>query len=186
VAQAFSGKMIPCLRERLNTHRQESLQLIKDFQHSTRVLQHICAHVKGRKGSKQTFLVPSLKRALETVIFSVKGLLESNDASSAFWIGNLKHRDLQGDVVASQAFDCAGDTETATQAGTVRSGESELNRLLDAPGNEEDQDHEELALESNPLETDDGSADGATENKDEKHPDDGKMLEEAAASSDDD
>ncbi|KAJ8902489.1 hypothetical protein NDN08_006892 [Rhodosorus marinus] len=187
VAQAFSGKMIPCLRERLNTHRQESLQLIKDFQRSTRVLQHICTHVKAQKSSKQTPLVPSLKRALETVIFSVKGLLESNDASSAFWMGNLKHRNLQGDVVASQAYHRAGDTETATQASTVRScGESELSQLPEAPSKEEDQNHEELASESNPSETNEGSAEGATENNDEERPDGLKMFEEAAANSDDD
>mmetsp|Transcript_19793 Transcript_19793/g.78845 ORF Transcript_19793/g.78845 Transcript_19793/m.78845 type:complete len:910 (-) Transcript_19793:1363-4092(-) len=184
VAQAFSGKMIPCLRERLNTHRQESLQLIKDFQRSTRVLQHICAHVKAQKSSKQTPLVPSLKRALETVVFSVKGLLESTDASSAFWMGNLKHRNLQGDVVASQAYHLEGATATATQASTERSGDSELSHLPDVPSKVEDNDHEELTLESNPSETSEGLAEGATENKDDQ--DGRKTFEEAAASSDDD
>ena len=47
-------------------------------------------------------LVPKVKRSLETVIFQVKGMLLHNDCpSDAFFMGNLKHRDLEGREVSA-------------------------------------------------------------------------------------
>lgn len=39
---------------------------------------------------------------MESLIFEVKLMLENNDASAAFWLGNLKHRNLAGEEISSQ------------------------------------------------------------------------------------
>jgi hypothetical protein len=43
-------------------------------------------------------LVPPLKKALEVFIYKVKHVLESNKAVLAFVIGNLKHKNVMGEV----------------------------------------------------------------------------------------
>lgn len=47
-------------------------------------------------------MVPSIKKTMESLIFEVKLMLENNDAGAAFWLGNLKHRNLRGEEISSQ------------------------------------------------------------------------------------
>lgn len=101
-AEGFAARMIPYLEHRLKTERQSCIGVIREFQRSTRVLQHLCSHAKLSKDATLTQVVPGLKRALERVIFRVKRMLEANSALGSFWVGNLKHRNLQGEVVPSQ------------------------------------------------------------------------------------
>lgn len=46
--------------------------------------------------------VPLVKRVLETLVFRIREVLAIHGASSAFAIGNLKHRDLKGGEIGSQ------------------------------------------------------------------------------------
>ena len=39
---------------------------------------------------------------MESVIFRVKEILTKSGCSGAFWMGNLKHRDLEGHELSSQ------------------------------------------------------------------------------------
>ena len=39
--------------------------------------------------------VPLLKKALESFVFRVKAMLALHNCQEAFWLGNLKNRDLQ-------------------------------------------------------------------------------------------
>ena len=68
-------------------------------QTSTRVLQHICAHGKVQQEKRMVKSVPYLKKNLERIIFKVKAMLDNHGCLSAFWLGNLKHRNLQGEEV---------------------------------------------------------------------------------------
>ena len=43
--------------------------------------------------------VPALKRGMEAVIYSYKGILADNHLLDTFWIGNLKNRSLDGKEV---------------------------------------------------------------------------------------
>lgn len=47
-------------------------------------------------------MVPAIKKTMESLIFEVKLMLENNDASAAFWLGNLKHRNLAGEEISSE------------------------------------------------------------------------------------
>ena len=46
--------------------------------------------------------VPYLKKGLESFVFRVKAMLALNGCSDAFWMGNLKNRDLRGEEILSQ------------------------------------------------------------------------------------
>ena len=46
--------------------------------------------------------MPLLKKSLEELLLGVKQILDANQCGSAFWLGNLKHRDLDGREIASQ------------------------------------------------------------------------------------
>ena len=48
--------------------------------------------------------VPQLKRRLEQLLIMTKGLLKSSGAVTHILVGNLKHKDLAGHVVSSQAY----------------------------------------------------------------------------------
>ncbi|EKX48176.1 hypothetical protein GUITHDRAFT_106251 [Guillardia theta CCMP2712] len=107
-------------------------------QTSTRVLQHICAHGKVQQEKRMVKSVPYLKKNLERIIFKVKAMLDNHGCLSAFWLGNLKHRNLQGEEVCSQAVESSsdeaqeeeadetgGDTESADEDEEGEDGEGE-------------------------------------------------------------
>ncbi|BBG99852.1 hypothetical protein Prudu_009681 [Prunus dulcis] len=41
---------------------------------------------------------------MERFLFCVKALLHTTSNGSSFWMGNLKHKDLKGQVVSSQVY----------------------------------------------------------------------------------
>ena len=43
-----------------------------------------------------------MRKSLEILLFLVKGMLEKNGCLAAFWMGNLKHRYIDGTEAASQ------------------------------------------------------------------------------------
>ncbi|KAI9312717.1 Fanconi anaemia protein FANCD2, partial [Dichotomocladium elegans] len=99
----FTKHSIPYFTNVFRTYKGEIVNILKNFQTSTRMLQIICSHVKVHKDVQLASYVPPLKKALEIVIFQVKMLLTENNApSDAFFLGALKHRDLSGAEVSSQ------------------------------------------------------------------------------------
>ncbi|CBI33398.3 unnamed protein product, partial [Vitis vinifera] len=50
-----------------------------------------------------TSKIPSTKRSMECFLFRVKALLHTTSSECTFWMGNLKHKYLMGQVVSSQA-----------------------------------------------------------------------------------
>jgi len=84
--------------------RDKVILLFKTVQQSTRSLQIICNHLKYSSGasSVSTTIIPNLKKTLESLIFRVKEILSKSGCSNAFWMGNLKHRDLEGQELSSQ------------------------------------------------------------------------------------
>ena len=85
-------------------NRDSVLLLLKTVQQSTRSLQIICNHLKysNRTISVDPLAIPNLKKSLESVIFRVKEILTRSGCLGAFWMGNLKHRDLEGQELSSQ------------------------------------------------------------------------------------
>ncbi|KAJ3603047.1 hypothetical protein NHX12_030791, partial [Muraenolepis orangiensis] len=76
--------------------------LLKTFQLSTRQLHNLCGHSKIHQDMSLTNHVPALKKSLELFIYRVKAMLILNSCQEAFWMGNLKNRDLKGEEILSQ------------------------------------------------------------------------------------
>ncbi|XP_052781994.1 Fanconi anemia group D2 protein-like isoform X2 [Mya arenaria] len=109
----FLRNGMPLLDHMFRAHRQDIHGLLKNLQQSTRALHHLCGHSKIMKDIALTNQVPMLKRSLEVFVFRVKAMLTLNKCLEAFWMGNLKNRDLHGEELLSQstAVSEAGDSE---------------------------------------------------------------------------
>lgn len=47
-------------------------------------------------------LVPAMRSTLEALIYRVKAALVANNCSSAFWMGNLRNKNIHGEEILSQ------------------------------------------------------------------------------------
>lgn len=75
---------------------------------------------------------------MESLIFEVKLMLENNDASAAFWLGNLKHRNLAGEEISSQLPVISDDEQDEDVVDEIESmsenGETSYQRTKKADG----------------------------------------------------
>lgn len=102
IIDVFIKTWIPWLKEKFSHYKKLVMKTLKMKQKSTRLLQTFCNHSKGLQDSHLTCLVPPLKKSMEVLLFCVKGLMLSQNHAKAYTIGNLKHRNLSGDVISSQ------------------------------------------------------------------------------------
>ncbi|KAF3787448.1 hypothetical protein EJ110_NYTH14992 [Nymphaea thermarum] len=86
-------------------HNAVILQMIKELQRATRTIQTLCSEAKVSRRIMITSKIPYTKRMMERFLFNVKALFHSTSNGCSFWMGNLKHKDLSGQVVNSQAYD---------------------------------------------------------------------------------
>lgn len=100
--EAFLKQCMPLLDFSFRKHREDVLSLLETFQLNTRLLHHLCGHSKIHQDMKLTKHVPLLKKTLELLVCRVKAMLVLNNCREAFWLGNLKNRDLQGEEIVSQ------------------------------------------------------------------------------------
>lgn len=111
MAVKYGGKFIDSflrvfdfLQIQFSVHKDLILQMIKELQKATRTIQTLCSEAKGSKQTAITRKIPATKRSLERFLFHVKALLYTTPSGCSFWMGNLKHKDLMGQVVSSQAY----------------------------------------------------------------------------------
>ena len=102
---SFLKLAMPLLDFLFRDKNNEITALLKSLQQGTRCLQHYCTHSKKLKNVSLTRYVPPLKKSLEMFVFRVKAMLGVNNCRDAFTIGNLKNKNLQGDVIESQSLD---------------------------------------------------------------------------------
>lgn len=102
VLKLFMSQGIPILEIQFKTENQEVLEILKILQQSTRFLQTLCCHSRLKKDTVLMSKVPHMRQLLETLIYKVKAVLAANNCSEAFWMGNLKNKDIHGEVIASQ------------------------------------------------------------------------------------
>uniref|UniRef100_A0A3Q4GAA2 FA complementation group D2 n=1 Tax=Neolamprologus brichardi TaxID=32507 RepID=A0A3Q4GAA2_NEOBR len=86
----------------LVSFKEDVQGLLKTFQLSTRQLHHMCGHSKMHQDTSLTNHVPALKKSLELFVYRVKAMLTLNNCQEAFWMGNLKNRNLKGEEILSQ------------------------------------------------------------------------------------
>ncbi|KAK9285230.1 hypothetical protein L1049_024418 [Liquidambar formosana] len=97
-------KVFDFLQTHFQVHSEPVIQLVKELQKATRTIQALCSEAKGLKQTVITTKIPSTKRSMERFLFRVKALLHTTSSGCTFWMGNLKHKDLTGQVVSSQAY----------------------------------------------------------------------------------
>ena len=127
-ARAFLAHFLktgmPLLDRHFVAHRERVLTLLQTLQLSTRFLQRACQHSKDvSKDPSLMAQVPALKRCLEAVVFRTKAMLALHNCAGAFWLGALKNRDLQGNVVSSQLVPDDGDDDDDGNGGDGGDGE---------------------------------------------------------------
>ncbi|KAM9076127.1 Fanconi anemia group D2 protein isoform 1-T1 [Megaptera novaeangliae] len=133
--EAFLKQCMPLLDFSFRKHREDVLSLLETFQLNTRLLHHLCGHSKIHQDTKLTRHVPLLKKTLELLVCRVKAMLILNNCREAFWLGNLKNRDLQGEEIISQnsqesAADESEDdasSQVSKSKGAEDSGEDEAS-----------------------------------------------------------
>ncbi|KAK3277486.1 hypothetical protein CYMTET_14509, partial [Cymbomonas tetramitiformis] len=95
-------KTMEALQEHFAPRKRQVIDVLKEIQKSTRQLQVVVGEGKTRQCGPLTAKVPGVKRSLERFVFQVKLLTHNSDAGNLFWMGNLKHKDLQGHEISSQ------------------------------------------------------------------------------------
>ncbi|KAG1702371.1 Fanconi anemia group D2 protein [Nymphon striatum] len=112
VVELFLKHAMPLLDKLFRNQQEDVLNLLKKLQLCTRFLQHVCSHSKVCKDVTLTNHVPFIRKALETLLFRVKAMLAANKCMDAFWLGNLKNRDLQGEEIITEQSLIDSDSET--------------------------------------------------------------------------
>uniref|UniRef100_A0A0B7AU15 Fanconi anemia group D2 protein n=1 Tax=Arion vulgaris TaxID=1028688 RepID=A0A0B7AU15_9EUPU len=148
----FLRQGMPLLDVTFRQHHAVVERLLRSVQQSTRILHHLCGHSKITKDMTLTNQVPLMKKALEAFVYRVKAMLTVNCCQDAFWIGNLKNRNLQGEEILTQnTVNSSNDTTTA--ADTDGNSDDEADQVTAEADNDEDsevemdQDNEETRPE---------------------------------------
>lgn len=102
VLKLFLSHGVPILEIQLKHETEDILEILKTLQLSTRFLQSLCCHSRLKKDKALMCKVPYARQLLETLIYKVKAALAANNCSEAFWMGNLKNKDIHGDIIVSQ------------------------------------------------------------------------------------
>ncbi|KAJ2943939.1 hypothetical protein O0L34_g8262 [Tuta absoluta] len=102
VLKLFLSQGVPILELQFKDETQEVLEILKILQQSTRFLQSLCCHSRLKKDTALMSKVPYMRQLLETLIYKVKAALAANNCSEAFWMGNLKNKNIHGEVIATQ------------------------------------------------------------------------------------
>ncbi|KAI8053073.1 Fanconi anaemia protein FancD2 nuclease-domain-containing protein [Syncephalis plumigaleata] len=92
----------PILDEQFKALPDQVVAALKNMQQATRLLQTICGELKAYRDTSLAGQVPAIKKLLEMILFRVKAMHGHHNVLGAFWLGNLKHRNLAGEEISSQ------------------------------------------------------------------------------------
>ncbi|XP_062853926.1 Fanconi anemia group D2 protein isoform X2 [Trichomycterus rosablanca] len=135
--ESFLKLGMPLLDYSFKKHKEDVQSLLKTFQLSTRQLHHMCGHSKIRQDTSLTNHVPALKKSLEQFVYRVKAMLTLNQCQEAFWLGNLKNRDLKGEEILTQRSQESDEDD------------EESSELPDAQNQEEEEEESDAEVQGN-------------------------------------
>ncbi|XP_057379729.1 Fanconi anemia group D2 protein-like [Daphnia carinata] len=102
VIEFFYKLAMPLLDKQFKNIKEESQELLKNLQKSTRMLQNVCNHAKISSDQTLAANIPAMTRIREAIFYRVKHMLAAHGCAGAFWIGNLKNKNLKGQEILSQ------------------------------------------------------------------------------------
>lgn len=113
ILKLFLSNALPIFEITLRTQSDRVYEILKMIQQTTRFVHNLCCHTKVTKDRGLVGFVPQIRQILETLMYRVKALLAANNCTFAFWMGNLKSKDLRGEEISSQstARSAASDDE---------------------------------------------------------------------------
>lgn len=111
ILKLFLSHGIPVFEITLRTKSERVIEIMKIMQQTTRFVQNLCCHSKLSKDLGLVSHIPQMRLTLETLVYRVKALLAANNCSSAFWMGNLKNKNLRGEEISSQMTNSTDQTE---------------------------------------------------------------------------
>uniref|UniRef100_A0A182PS96 Fanconi anemia group D2 protein n=1 Tax=Anopheles epiroticus TaxID=199890 RepID=A0A182PS96_9DIPT len=102
----FLKSGLPALETILRCSAERASNLLSTLQTTTRYLHNVCCQTKVSKGTGSSAgalaQIPFVRESVETLVYRVKAALVANRCSAVFWMGNLKNKDMQGELIASQ------------------------------------------------------------------------------------
>ncbi|XP_034937747.1 Fanconi anemia group D2 protein [Chelonus insularis] len=124
---------MPVLEQSLRHQPDEITKILKLMQAATRYLNVICVDSTEKKDIALTRYVPAAKSILEQLIYRVKGMLVLNNSSTAFWMGNLVNKNLEGQEICSQASTSTDEPtmQDVNNSNENASGDEILSDVLD-------------------------------------------------------
>lgn len=122
ILKIFHSHGIPIMEIELKLNPDQVVEILKTIQSNTRFLHHLCCYSKVTKDVALVSHVPQFRLTLESLVYRVKAALVANGCSAAFWMGNLKNRDLQGEDILTQST----ETSTRTEENLEEEEEDEL------------------------------------------------------------
>ncbi|XP_049590739.1 Fanconi anemia group D2 protein [Syngnathus scovelli] len=139
---------MPLLDYSFKRHKEDVQNLLKTFQLSTRQLHYICGHSKINQDTSLTSHVPALKKSLEVFVYRVKAMLTLNNCQEAFWMGNLKNRNLKGEEILSQRTEESEEEEVVDPQGQSEEEEQASDAEKQNKRNREDSDDQNQSDDS--------------------------------------
>ena len=137
----FLKHCMPLMDKLFSERHEDCVALLKCMQISSRQMQYVCSHSKIKKDVALSNNVPMLKKALESFVFRVKQMLALNNAVNAFWLGNLKQRDIQGKELSSQIM--IEEEDVTAEATDQEEEESDVDDLAEDEAEENGENNEE-------------------------------------------
>ncbi|KAG5898486.1 hypothetical protein JTB14_015490 [Gonioctena quinquepunctata] len=114
ILKIFLSHGIPIMELTLRSKPDDVVAIFKSLQLSTRFLHHLCCYTKFTKDASLLAYVPQFRLTLESLVYRVKAALAANNCSTAFWLGNLRNRDLEGHDILSQSTTVTEGDEEGT------------------------------------------------------------------------
>lgn len=130
VLKLFLTHGVPILEIMIRSNPDKVVEIFKTMQTSTRFLHNLCCHSKLVKDTSLLAYVPHFRLTLETLVYRVKAALVANNCSDAFWMGNLKNKDLHGEEILTQQSTESMDTKEEDSDAELPEDDSDLESVL--------------------------------------------------------
>uniref|UniRef100_A0A182QES9 Fanconi anemia group D2 protein n=1 Tax=Anopheles farauti TaxID=69004 RepID=A0A182QES9_9DIPT len=144
----FLKSGLPVLETILRSSAERASNLLSTLRTTTRYLHSVCCQTKVAKGTGSMAgalaQIPFVRESIETLVYRVKAALVANRCSSVFWMGNLKNKDMQGELIASQVPQPDDDDDDEEPIG-MDMGEAANGSVLDRSDIADDLSDEEGA-----------------------------------------
>ena len=137
IVDQFYKNAMPLLDRQFKNFPSESRELLKHLQLGTRTMLAVCNHAKTSKDQKLASYVPAVKKTQELLNYRVKAMLTANGCASAFFVGNLKIRDLQGKEIHVESFSGESDNDNDS---SIHDSDENSSRNSDNEEQDEDDD----------------------------------------------